>query len=615
MVAVITTVRRMEHLPLQLLVFDSIRTGFPTEPITVIENGSLPEAVPTIEDAVNRVGGTLRRLPCTMGHDALLERILAEAQGRVVIVDPDVIFYSKVEDWDFGDALMAGAHQPDTTVDGIRYLERLHTCFLWFPDVQRLRDELARVAKDRIYPPSFIASEMKIDGQRVIADTGHQIYAAIRSKTAAFSPEQLDCFSHVGFSTRPDLLGLVGAHYGGVTGEAHALATTDPERLRGLWRFKQLPNVEWDYFSGEVNGYGVMRTEFRDLVRGEKRVHAAISDPSTGRYHSWVGLDDADDPCPVHIRLSEPCSMADMGVRKAKGGGWSRNRSNPTAKCDVRAALGGVSIAVDGVSLWYDQEIAHLSTAEWLWVSFRLADGSFYVVYDTGEERVALNALTRERVAWESTDEYHHTVDGRPLTLVPSVPGQRISDIVTGWRYREEHCRVAEGGIAFLEIAEPRGELDWEALLLHRCNGNAEAAKTLRLLAILCQLGDDIADGDLRGSAAVADALAGAAMGLERLPFWRENKAVIEPVLLVVLQMWACSDDWRKSRDPRTRMFAYTWRESYFLLVCLFGFLTGGGPKAARKALKEGHLFNRQHAEDFAEWTRELEAEHGIRQG
>ena len=83
-----------------------------------------------------------------MTHADWLEAMIGINEGAIAIVDPDVRFWESVEDWDFGDALLAGRSIPayvDETQHDLNTRPRIHPSFWWIPDAGKLWSEIAAI--------------------------------------------------------------------------------------------------------------------------------------------------------------------------------------------------------------------------------------------------------------------------------------------------------------------------------------------------------------------------------------------------------------------------------------------------------------------------------------
>jgi hypothetical protein len=260
-VVVITHCRKLELLRGgTLLVFGSLRTGFPTADVTVVDNGSLREARGEIRAAAESVGARYVQLEST-NHEDTLGWCIERARGSLVFVDPDIMFWERCEDWDFGDALLVGRYIPGFFADDrqlrahalppateMLYVQpRLHPSFLWLPSVEEFRSWLAAFRTEH---PGFSAIR---SGNRPMPETGGRVWMwaeafcmgslALGSRARAFTAKHLDCYDHLFVGSHIDLMPSAKDPIGFEVLERHATAASgDPERIRGLrgiWRRQQ----------------------------------------------------------------------------------------------------------------------------------------------------------------------------------------------------------------------------------------------------------------------------------------------------------------------------------------------------------------------------------------
>ena len=85
-----------------LMVFKTLRVGFPTAKILVIDNGSHLDVLPQIEKAALDVGCLFTPAPRQHFLD-FYRWVLFEqtTMNSVVLLDPDVVFWNNVEHWIF----------------------------------------------------------------------------------------------------------------------------------------------------------------------------------------------------------------------------------------------------------------------------------------------------------------------------------------------------------------------------------------------------------------------------------------------------------------------------------------------------------------------------------
>lgn len=217
-----------------LLVFKTLRIGFPTADIEIYDNGSHRDVRDRIMLEAQRVGATFTGIKPQRWVDhykwLLLER---KPDGRpLVILDPDVIFWGSVEDWSFPGALMAGRRMRRIHAGPIVQRARLHPSLLWIRDVEELRAALGQRAADLISPSIGYQ-----DGELHFWDTFSRLYEEMVHWCTSFTPEHLDCFDHLFFGSH---LPIIAAQCGGdmdVIGRAHVMASTgNYEALKGIWR-------------------------------------------------------------------------------------------------------------------------------------------------------------------------------------------------------------------------------------------------------------------------------------------------------------------------------------------------------------------------------------------
>jgi hypothetical protein len=229
-----------------LLVFRTLRVGFPTAAVTVIDNASLPEVRPAIREAAEAAGCEyVQRDPENSHAEFLREVILGpNYAGPVVLLDPDVIFWSDCEGWRIR-RLLAGRMLPEFMDEftRCRTLARLHTSFLWIRDVTALRERVSALMTSYFefdpFPPRMFA----VDGAWYRGDTLAFLCGALPDEVQPFGEKELDAYDHLFCGSHLDLvLPEVPKETQTFLKWAHAQALADRSRLRGLWRQQE------DYF-------------------------------------------------------------------------------------------------------------------------------------------------------------------------------------------------------------------------------------------------------------------------------------------------------------------------------------------------------------------------------
>lgn len=240
-VLLLATCRNPELIPATLLVFETIRVGFPTAEIVVHGNGLNHLTGEAVHRRVQAVGG---QMICEPGirHDEWVKQIIWNEMQPFVICDTDMIFYEAVEHWKFVHP-WAGRLQPEylDPYSNTIHRSRLHTSLMFIrPD--ELRDLMLRFdahfPKSPIFPRTinFIGQQLqplrtKGGVRTYFMDTGANLYHAVGGE--AFTETQLDAFSHLHAGTWSDLITNMPLR------ATHEVIYANPESARGLWRMQE----------------------------------------------------------------------------------------------------------------------------------------------------------------------------------------------------------------------------------------------------------------------------------------------------------------------------------------------------------------------------------------
>jgi hypothetical protein len=248
-VVVITHCKDASVLYGNTLIFKTIRTGFPTADVAVIDNASLPEVRPLIREQAEKAECGFFQEDHQAPHYERLESIILwgrERQEPLIICDPDVVFWERCEDWDFGDHLLAGRLIPKFLCEVCNCITypRLHTSFLWIPKPDVLANKIVQTAsryvESNLVMPYMFRGE---DGIWYRYDTLASLYSVFKDETYHFGERELNSFDHL----------LLGCHVDAIASHLneafrktlmghHALAKSDYRKLKGIWR------VQEDYF-------------------------------------------------------------------------------------------------------------------------------------------------------------------------------------------------------------------------------------------------------------------------------------------------------------------------------------------------------------------------------
>lgn len=239
-VHILSTVRKKELLPAALLVFKTLRVGFPTARVVVYPNDLVcdPECVQAIIDAARGAGCEVTGHENYMWeHPEWIRHVITENTGWNVICDTDMVFHEKVEDWEFQHTPMAGWYVPQFLCPYTKATtcSRIHTSLMWLncdwlQSVLKREPEIYMANQDLISPCTFW-----LGGKKFFHDTMGQLFHCEGVSGLGFNSRKLDCYTHLFSGT---LIDLVGKDIPGLA-MAHAEALAHPEATRGVWRAQQ----------------------------------------------------------------------------------------------------------------------------------------------------------------------------------------------------------------------------------------------------------------------------------------------------------------------------------------------------------------------------------------
>lgn len=235
------------------LVFDTLRTGFPTAEIVIFDNANSELVRSELRDAFKKLGQGwfLTHIKEEITHHEWIKRLvntsLATDGGETpfFICDTDVIFWKSMEKFKFGDAAIAGRKMPRFKCEFTRCITqpRLHTSLLYI-NAKRIQQELATYTQ--AVPPTIISplvdmfapfyfQKSKGDrfepGESIFYDTCGMLFNHVSH--TAFEDKHLNCYDHLHCATYTDLAEQRG--HPGIT-ERHKEIYANPTKAKGIWR-------------------------------------------------------------------------------------------------------------------------------------------------------------------------------------------------------------------------------------------------------------------------------------------------------------------------------------------------------------------------------------------
>lgn len=226
------------------LIFHSIRVGFPTAFVVVIDNASTPTARHAIKKMAAETGCYYFQLESEIPHAEYLEDLVMNQplEGTVVNLDPDVVLWENCESWRFG-ALLAGSLMPSYIGELSQCITkpRIHTSFYWIQDIKKLRKRIAALKETYFEFDPFRPWMFPLGNAWHRFDTGGTLYAAIRKYCHHFTTKEHNAFDHLYGGTHLNLFvkNMQNKHVKKQLLGSHAFAQTDHTKLRGIWK-KQL---------------------------------------------------------------------------------------------------------------------------------------------------------------------------------------------------------------------------------------------------------------------------------------------------------------------------------------------------------------------------------------
>jgi hypothetical protein len=236
-VYILTWCKNIAQLYGSLLVFDTIRVGFPTAEIVVIDNNSIPVAVNEIEKAAAKVKAQFFKLEYEIQHHDHIRCILTPEndESEIYIVDPDVIFWTNVELFST-DKLLAGRLIPAffDKYSNTLTKARVHTSFIYIPSVKLIREKINLIETNHWGANLIRPIVLKINSEWLHWDTFGQLYECLQGDFEIFTDEMNDSFDHIYAGSHLDI--LAKRHNLPMMHKVHNLAINDPAALKGIWR-------------------------------------------------------------------------------------------------------------------------------------------------------------------------------------------------------------------------------------------------------------------------------------------------------------------------------------------------------------------------------------------
>lgn len=233
----LVTLLNPDRIKSALLVFKTVKIGFPTANLLVYGNGIKDREGRNIIQAVAKDAGAQYVDIPMHSHGQFLENILANESSPFWVFDTDIVFFSKVEDWFNGSTeLFAGRYEPEFWEEWTRtmHVARLHPSLLWF-NAQPLRAAIrAWPGKHEFFNSVNInliqwSLVPKYGGDMYFYDTCAGLHHALGG--FQFTEDQNKSYGHLFCGTYAD---VISEQHPNLVAK-HDAVWDNPELARGIW--------------------------------------------------------------------------------------------------------------------------------------------------------------------------------------------------------------------------------------------------------------------------------------------------------------------------------------------------------------------------------------------
>lgn len=241
-VYILTWCKQTSNLYGTTLIFKTLRVGFPNSEICVVDNASLLDVRPLIRKLAQQSNAQFIQLERELPHHDFIEQTInQQPEGTAIFLDPDVCFWKSVEEWGF-DKLIAGRLLPKYICEytGCLTHPRLHTSFLWIPDVAALRKAIQNIQARYFEFHPFRPMMFRLGNTWERFDTGGSLFAALPEQMQAFTEKELDAYDHLFCGTHLNTVASrIRPDYALLFDRMHKHVQVDHRALKGAWRLQE----------------------------------------------------------------------------------------------------------------------------------------------------------------------------------------------------------------------------------------------------------------------------------------------------------------------------------------------------------------------------------------
>lgn len=146
--------------------------------------------------------------------------------------------------------------------------------------------------------------------------------------------------------------------------------------------------------------------------------------------------------------------------------------------------------------------------------------------------------------------------------------------------------------------------------LVRALKGHADAIAFVQALVRVCDVWDDLIDGDADVPPhLIHQAFWLALVTLPGNPFYLQHRASLHPLIVTGIASWWAANDLEERRGARARAIAYTARSQIADVITMACGLVGGPDWMKANAADIKLMI---HSDDPAAYAREMESKHGM---
>ncbi len=241
---ILTFCRNKELLYGTTLIFKTLRTGFPTANVRIVDNNSIHEVRSEIMDRADQSNCDYEQLDRGVPHWYFIQKTIEKhnSDRELIFLDPDILFWKNCEKIEFQEVI-GGRIIKRYFADFSNCITfpRLHTSFLWIKRVNRLKELISNYQSKYFDFNPFIPYMFVDQNNWYRFDSLASLYSVIHEDSYSFTEHELSYYDHLFCGSHADLV----ANKMDVDSkerflQLHSYAKSDYSKLKGIWREQEL---------------------------------------------------------------------------------------------------------------------------------------------------------------------------------------------------------------------------------------------------------------------------------------------------------------------------------------------------------------------------------------